>query len=115
MAFTSSTPLVHTDGKTYPYYGVSLITSPGFQDNTIDARVVLKLEPYRINEQGQIERPMVEVEVEGGGTISIVDDSLNKTVVFGNAYAQAASDPALATALTRIGIGLQEFILARGW
>lgn len=105
MAFTSSNPA-------FPFFGVSLITSPRFNPTTVGAQVVLRLDPYNIVD-GQIVRPMTTVDVDGVPT-QVVDQSQSISMVYGDAYAQAASDPALAQALYQVSQGLQTYINAKG-
>lgn len=113
MPFTLPTPVV-VDGVEYPYAGVSLITSPGFGESAVSARVSLTLEPYRIDSQGRIERPtkIVLVQDESGNAVEmrILDNSRNISKNYSNAYQDAATDPLLAQALFTISSGIQEFI-----
>lgn len=115
MPFTLKTPVV-VDGVEYPYAGVSLVTSPGFGESNVNARVVLNLDPYRIDEDGKVRRPMKSVQfVDADGNIvnsDAPDLSHSVSRVFSNAYAAAASDPALASALTAISAAIQQFISA---
>lgn len=113
MPFQSSHPIERA-GKTFPYLGLSLITNPQFKTQSVGAQVVFIAYPYRIDDDGNVERPMIEIESEDGPVL-VVDASLNKTVVFGDAYASAASDADLEAALTTIGGGLQAFVNAKGW
>ena len=114
MPFTSSTPFVHED-KTFDLLGVTLITNPSFGSTNVGAQVILNLFPYRINELGQVERPMKTlIDEETQEEIRVVDESFNKNLIFSNAYAQAASDYPLAVALTTISVALQNFINAKG-
>lgn len=96
LRFTLPTPHV-SNGVEYPYCGVQLVTNPRFDDTSVGAQVVLALTPYRVGE---------------GGGIEIAPDG-RKNFVFGDAYAQAATDPALAAALVAISQALQTFITAR--
>ena len=105
MAFTSSNP-------EFPFYGVSLVTSPRFEPATVGAQVVLRLDPYNIVD-GQVVRPMTTIDVDGVPT-QVVDQSRSISVVYGDAYVQAAGDPALAQALTLVSQGLQAYITAKG-
>lgn len=112
MPFRSNAPYIQGD-KVFDLLGVSLVTSPGFGANVVDARVVLNLDPYRINEAGEIERPMVTVDADGE-PMTFPDPAARRSLVFSDAYRQAQSDPALAAALMQIGAALQSFIDARG-
>lgn len=105
MAFNSNNP-------EFPFYGVSLVTSPRFDATSVGAQVVLRLDPYNVVD-GQVVRPMVTIEVEGVQT-QVVDQSRSVSVVYGDAYVQAASDPALAQALYLVSQGLQAYINAKG-
>jgi hypothetical protein len=111
MAFTLTTPLIH-NGQEFPYAGVSLIASPHFKEGSIGAQVVLRLDPYNIVE-GVVVRPTVTVDVEGIPT-EIVDRSTSITIIYQDAYTQAASDAALATSLGLIAQALQSFIDSKG-
>lgn len=117
MPFQSTSPVVH-EGTSYPYFGVLLVTSPGFGETSVSARVCLRLEPYRIDEQGNVQRPTREVQfVDAEGNIQTAQEplhELSQNVVIGDAYSAAQSDAALAQALGTISAGIQAFIAARG-
>lgn len=112
MAFTTKNPVIR-GGKEYGLLGVSLITNPQFKTQSVGAQVVLNLYPYRIDENGNVERPMIEVEGEEG-PVQAIDASVNRVLVFGDAYATAAQDGDLAQALGAIAVSLQGFIDAKG-
>lgn len=115
MPFTLPNPVV-IDGVEYPYAGVSLITSPGFGETSVSARVVFSLEPYRIDAEGKIQRPMISLEAvdEDGRTYysEVPDQSKTITKVYANAYLAAAANPNLAQALVAVSSGIQGFINA---
>lgn len=105
MPVASTNPLV-VDGVEYPYYGVTIMGEPSWEPARVGARVVVALWPYRIDEQGQIQRPMVD---------GYPDDSRVRRFVYGDAYEAAATDPALAAALSAIMAGgVQGFVTAKG-
>jgi len=112
MAFQSNIPF-ERDGETFPLLGVSLITSPMFLYDKTEARVVLRLDPYRVDANGVIYRPMITVETEEG-PVQVVDEAASRTVSWADAYTAAANDPLLAQALGGIGQALQIFISAKG-
>lgn len=98
LRFTLPTPFVH-EGVSYPYCGVQLVTNPSFGATSVGAQVVLSLTPYRVAEDDTI-----QVAPDGAG---------RRSFVFGDAYAQAQSDPTLAAALVTISQAIQAFIAAR--
>lgn len=108
MAFTTNNP-VERDGKLFDKLGVALITNPQFNAKNVGAQIVLHLYPYRIAEDGSIERPMIEVEGDEGPII-VIDSSTERGLVFGDAYATAAQDADVAKCLGGISALLQELI-----
>jgi hypothetical protein len=98
LQFVLPTPFVHEDVE-YPFCGVQLVTNPAFNETSVGAQVVLALTPYRVAEDNTI-----QVAPDGAG---------RRSFVFGDAYAQAQSDPTLAAALVAISQALQTFISAR--
>lgn len=98
LRFTLPVAFVH-EGVQYPYCGVQLVTNPSFGATSVGAQVVLSLTPYRVAEDNTI-----HVAPDGAG---------RRSFVFGDAYAQAQSDPALAAALGAISQAIQTFITAR--
>lgn len=111
MPFTTTNP-IERDGKTYDLVGISLAVSPGFTETGVTARIVLSLDPYRIDEAGAVKRPMIEVESEDG-PVQVVDTSARRTIIFGDGYAAAAQDQDLAQALGGISAILQAFVNAK--
>lgn len=112
MAFKTSSPFIR-DGKTFDLVGVSLITSPAFLENKVEATIILKLDFYRINGAGEIERPMRLVDTPDGQQL-VVDSTAVRSIVLTEAYAKALLDMPLAQALTNVGSGIQQFINAKG-
>lgn len=97
MAFSTNNPITEAD-KTFDKLGVSLAISPGFQADAVSAQIVLSVQPY--SDADGIELPAGEHPA--------------RRIIYGDGYTAAASDPALATALTKISAALQEFIDAKG-
>jgi hypothetical protein len=93
MAIHTTTP---EDG--FDSLGVNLAISPMWGEQSIGCSVAMRLTPYRVNEDGTIERN------EDGA----------KAVVFGDAFTAAQSDPALAACVQAIQDALQAFITAKG-
>ena len=95
MPFRFPTPIKTPNGE-MPYAALTLVVSPNF------------------TETGVVVRPTVRVpcEQEDGTTIDVdaVDARYDMSVVYGEAYADAATDPALAKALGTMAAALQGFI-----
>lgn len=96
MPITAKTPLVKED-KEYPYYAINLAISPFWETNNVGASVSLRLTPYR--------------EV-GDGTFETVQEE-SKSVVYLDAFKDAANDPDLAEAVQSINAALVKFIEAK--
>lgn len=112
MPFRFPTP-INTPSGDMPFAALTLVVSPNFTVTGVEAQVVLKAEPYNIVD-GAVVRPTVRVpcEQEDGSTIDVdaVDTRYDMSVVYGEAYADAATDPALAKALGTMAAALQGFI-----
>ena len=106
MAFNSKDPV-------YPFYGVSLVTSPGFEEDRVTARVVFNLDPYRVVD-GKIERPTIVqsyIDDEGNPqTVTSVDRTKTLQFIYPDAYIAAVSSPTKAQALALISQGIQLLI-----
>ena len=113
MSFTAKEPLT-IDGVSFPFVGVSLVTSPGFTETSVGGRVVLNLDPYRIDEDGKVIRPVKTVTIEDadGNPQSrvVVDNSYRTTKIYSDVFQAAADSPALGAALAVISAGIQGFI-----
>jgi hypothetical protein len=97
----------------FPFYGVSLVTSPGFEPDKVTARVVLNLDPYKVVD-GLIVRPMVTQEyIDDEGqpqTVEVVDRAQTEQRIYPDAYVAAVASPAKAQALALISQGIQLLI-----
>jgi hypothetical protein len=97
MAIHSTNP-TFVDGIEYPLLLVNLAISPMVQDNGyIGASVAMRLTPYR----------QLENSIE-----SLPDHA--KAVSYFDVFKEAQSDPEIASAITKIMDGLQEFINDKG-
>ena len=105
MPITTANPITR-DGKTYDKLAVSLAVSPGMTGNAMQARVVLSLQPYHEAEDGAMSVPMTD---------GAPDRSVIRNVIFGDAYAAAASDPDLAQALNTILTAIGGYVAAKGY
>ena len=112
MAFNATVPYVH-NGTEYNYYGVSLITRPNFKESEVEGQIVIRLDPYRFDENGKVQRPMITIDTDDG-PIEIVDNSAVIMMSWNDAYAKAAQDQVLGATLYNISVQLQNFISAKG-
>lgn len=92
----------------FPHYAMKLVAASRFEEAAIGAQILIVLEPYKIVD-GLIVRPMKIVD-----GIEVVDDSLTVTESFGDAYVQAQTNPALATAIGSVLAAIQQYINATG-
>lgn len=97
MPILSNKPTV-VDGIEYPYFLVNLSISPLINSNgSIGGSVAMRLTPYR----------MV------GNTVEQLPDHA-KAVSYLDVFKEAESDPEIASAVSKIMAGLQEFIDDKG-
>jgi hypothetical protein len=97
MAITSTQPTI-VDGVEYPLLLVNLAISPVVHEGgVIGASVAMRLTPYR----------------DLGGNIEQLPDHA-KAVSYFDIFKEAESDPEIASAVTKIMTGLQEFITDKG-
>jgi hypothetical protein len=97
MAITTTRTITDEAGNTYPFLALTLATSPRWEPASVGASVAIRLVPYRVDETGAIHH---------------LDSDL--AVVFPDAVAQAAGDPALAAALQGVAAAIQAFVTAKG-
>ena len=97
MAITSTNPTI-VDGVEYPLLLVNLAISPLVHEGgIIGASVAMRLTPYR----------------DLGGNIEQLPDHA-KAVSYFDIFKESESDPEIASAVTKIMTGLQEFITDTG-
>ena len=97
MAIISTNPTI-VDGVEYPLLLVNLAISPVVhQGGVIGASVAMRLTPYR----------------DLGGNIEQLPDHA-KAVSYFDVFKEAESDAEIASAVTKIMTGLQEFINDKG-
>lgn len=96
MPITTQNPIPDPAGD-YDRLGIQLAISPVWHESDVGAAVAIRLTPYRVNADGTIEQ-----------------STDARSVVYGDAFAAAADDPALAAAVTQIMSALQDFITAKG-
>ena len=89
---------VTVDGNEYDKLGVFLAISPLWKSNEVGGSVAMRLSPYRYDENGEVQR---------------LDTEYDRSVVFMDVFVDAQSDPALASAVTKIMEGIQEYIIAK--
>jgi len=97
MPIITTKPVQNPAGD-YDRLGVQLAISPMYKANDVGASVAIRMVPYRENEDGSTER---------------LDDQ-DRSVVYGDAFEAAQTDPDLAQAVTTIMTALQTFITAKG-
>lgn len=85
-------------GKDFDKFAVTMAISPLIAETSLEAAIAVRLTPLRINEDGTID--------------TLPDQDIS--VLFGQAFAAAQSDPALAEAMLTILQALQQFIIAKG-
>lgn len=105
MPITTANPITR-DGKTYDKFAITLAVSPGLDGTSMQARVVLSLQPYHEAEDGAMSVPMAD---------GAPDRAVVKNVIFGDAYAAAAGDPDLAQALNTILTAIGGYVAAKGY
>lgn len=112
MTFTFAKPIVTEQGE-FPFAALTLVVSPAFREDGVEAQVVLRAQPYNILD-GQIVRPTERVtsEQEDGSQIEIdvPTQAHDRSIVFGEAYSAARTNPALAKALGDVSAALQRFL-----
>ena len=113
MAFKLPKTLITEQGE-FPFAALTLIVSPSFQEDRVEAQIVLKCSPYNLID-GKVIRPteIVQSELEDGSfvEIEVPTNKYDLDVLFGTGYADAQKNPALAEALLGISKYLQKFIL----
>jgi hypothetical protein len=98
MPITSSNPTIK-DGVEYPYFGVNLAISPLWTNpEYVGGTVAMRLVPYRMDQNNLVDK---------------LDDA-DKAVVYLDVFKDAENDPGLASAVTKIMQGIQEFIIVKG-
>jgi hypothetical protein len=98
MAISATTPIIK-DGISYPYFTVNLAVSPNIQGNDIGGSVALRLTPYRVLEDGNLE----------------FCESDTKAVAYGDVFQNIAQgDADLGNVVSGIMGKIQEFILSKG-
>lgn len=114
MPFRFATPVKTADQGEFPFAALTLVVSPAFRPDQVEAQIVLRAQPYDVRD-GAVVRPMedAETELEGGEVVPIraVSATYDREIVFGAGYADAVKNPRLAKALATMGAALQEFLL----
>lgn len=95
------------NGRAFRYYGLTIVSNPQFRERDVGAQVVLNLYPYDYDEAGDIVRPMVEVDGQ------MVVDATPLCWVYGDAYAAAAADAAVAQAVGGVSVMVRNFVHAK--
>ena len=112
MPFTFAKPIVTEQGE-FPFAALTLVVSPAFGEERVEAQVVLRAQPYSVVD-GKVVRPTerVESEQEDGSVIQldVPTNAHDRNVVFGQAYADAKTNPALAQALGTVSAALQTYL-----
>ncbi len=112
MPFTFAKPIVTEQGE-FPFAALTLVVSPAFGEERVEAQVVLRAQPYNIVD-GKVVRPTerTESEQEDGSLIplDVPTDKYDRNIVFGEAYTEAKNDMALARALTIVSGALQQYL-----
>lgn len=101
MPLTTSNPEI-IDGITYPYLSLSMAMAPEWREQGMGAQVACEFIPYRVTETGQVEKA-----VRDGRPVS-------RSLAFGDAFGQAASDSDLGAAVEGILSAVQGYLTARG-
>lgn len=96
MPIMTTKPVADPAGD-YNCLGINLSISPVWQTNNIGASVSMALTPFRVRE-GIIE-PLMDQQ---------------RYCVFGDAFQQSQTDPALTEAVSTIMTALQQFVTAKG-
>lgn len=98
MPLQASSPIENNEIE-YPYYTVNLAVSPKIEANDIGGSVALKLTPYRVLENGDLE---------------FCHDK-TKHLAYADVFQEIANgDTALLAIVSGIMEKIQEFILAKG-
>lgn len=98
MILQASSPIIK-DGNEYPFYTINLAISPKIQGSVVGGSVALRLTPYRVLENGDIDFCLDET----------------KAVAYGDVLeAIAQGDSNLELVISSIMAKIQEFILAKG-
>lgn len=98
MPIQSTQPTI-VDGVEYPYLLVNLAISPLMRpEGGIGASVAMRLTPYR--------------ELESGAIEQLPDHA--KAVSYFDVFKEAETDPEIASAVSKIMQGIQEFINDKG-
>lgn len=97
MPIVSTNPTIK-DGETYPYLGINLAISPAWKGNDVGGSVAMRLTPYRIDNNGEIQK---------------LDDDA-KAVVYLDVFIDMQNDPQLANVVTGIMGAIQQFIIDKG-
>ena len=85
------------DGVEYPYLGISMAVTPQWRERDLGAMVAVRFTPFRVAEDG-----------------TIVPSGVDRAVVYGDAFAAAASDPDVAAFVQSFLESVQAFITAKG-
>lgn len=93
----SSNPIT-VDDVTYDRFALSFVVSPVIKNDSVSASVVIRLRPYRIDENEQIQ----------------VLEGHDKTIIIKDALEAAQSDQALGLSFAAITSELQTYINAKG-
>lgn len=96
MAIVTRNPIPDAEGD-YNMLGINLAVSPMWREDSIGCSVAMRLTPFRVND-GKVEK---------------LDDQA-RAVVYGDAFAEAVNDPALAECVQAIEAALQAFVTAKG-
>lgn len=96
MAIITSNPIPDPEGD-YDKLGINLAVSPMWRDDSIGCSVAMRLTPFRVRD----------------GLVEKLDDQA-RAVVYGDAFADAQNDPALAACVQAIEAALQAFVTAKG-
>jgi hypothetical protein len=89
---------IENDGKVYPFLAVNMAISPKWGDSDVGGALAVRLTPYRVDENGQIERYDAGVEA----------------VVAGDLFVAAQADPALGQAINAVMAAIQTYVNAKG-
>lgn len=96
MAIVTNNPIPDPEGD-YNMLGINLAISPMWQESSIGCSVAMRLTPFRVRD----------------GLVEKLDDQA-RAVVYGDAFAEAQSDPDLAACVQAIEAALQAFVDAKG-
>lgn len=101
MPLTTSNPEI-IDGIAYPYLGLSMAMAPAWRTDGMGAMVAVTLYPYRVKEDGTIERALRDGQ------------PVDRCLSFGDAFALESSDPDMAQAAIGILTAVQGYLTAKG-